>query len=68
MTDGKTLGPGGRRTPRPRKREAGLRLRRGEDLESAPRALGVTAATLSDQGDAFLAGGDAEHQAGRASS
>jgi hypothetical protein len=40
------LGRGGRMS-RPRKRDAVLRLLRGEDLEILSRALGVTAATLS---------------------
>ena len=44
---------------RPRKREAVLRLLRGEDLETVSRALGVTAATLAGWRDAFLAGGEA---------
>jgi transposase len=41
---------------RQRKRDAVLRLLRGEDLELVSRALGVTAATLSGWRDAFLAG------------
>jgi transposase-like protein len=44
---------------RQRKRDAVLRLLRGEDLETISRALGVTAATLSGWRDAFLAGGEA---------
>jgi transposase len=40
------LGRGGRMS-RPRKRDAVLRLLRGEDLETLSRALGVTAATLT---------------------
>jgi transposase-like protein len=44
---------------RPRKREAVLRLLRGEDLETVSRALGVTAAALAGWRDAFLAGGEA---------
>ena len=44
---------------RQRKRDAVLRLLRGEDLETVSRALGVTAATLSGWRDAFLAGGEA---------
>ena len=40
------LGRGGRMS-RKRKRDAVLRLLRGEDLEMLSRALGVTAATLS---------------------
>lgn len=53
-------GPGrGGRMSRQRKREAVLRLLRGEDLETVSRALGVTAATLSGWRDAFLAAGEA---------
>jgi len=44
---------------RQRKRDAVLRLVRGEDLETVSRELGVTAATLSDWRDAFLSGGEA---------
>src|SRR3954466_6588447 len=44
---------------RPRKREAVLRLLRGEDLETVSRALGVTAATLAGWRDASPAGGGA---------
>lgn len=44
---------------RQRKRDAVLRLLRGEDLESVSRSLGVTAATLSGWRDAFLAAGEA---------
>lgn len=44
---------------RQRKRDAVLRLLRGEDLEIVSRSLGVTAATLSGWRDAFLAGGEA---------
>ena len=44
---------------RQRKAAAVLRLLRGEDLETVSRALGVTAATLSDWHDAFLAAGEA---------
>jgi hypothetical protein len=41
-----TAGPGrGGRMSRQRKRDAVLRLLRGEDLETVSRALGVTAAT-----------------------
>jgi transposase-like protein len=43
---------------RQRKRDAVLRLLRGEDLELVSRALGV-AATLSGWRDAFLAAGEA---------
>src|SRR5262249_5746899 len=42
-----------------RKTEAILRLLRGEDLEALSRELGVTAATISLWGDAFLDGGKA---------
>ena len=52
------LGRGGRLSRR-RKRDAVLRLLRGEDLEIVSRALGVTAATLSGWALAFLAAGDA---------
>jgi transposase len=56
--DGPGLGRSGRMS-RARKREAVLRLRRGEDLETVSRALGVTAATLSGWRDVFLAAGEA---------
>src|ERR1700709_74239 len=52
------LGRGGRMS-RQRKRDAVLRLLRGEDLDTVSRALGVTAATLSGWRDAFLDGGEA---------
>jgi hypothetical protein len=42
-----------------RKREAVLRLLRGEDLELVSRDLGVTAAALSGWREAFLAAGEA---------
>ena len=58
MTDAAGLGRGGRMS-RQRKRDAVLRLLRGEDLETVSRALGVTAAPLSGWRDAFLAGGEA---------
>src|SRR5690349_1268299 len=48
-----------RRTSAGRKREAVLRLLRGEDLELISRELGVTAAELSGWRDAFLAAGEA---------
>src|SRR5919202_1696062 len=51
-------GRGGRMS-RPRKREAVLRLLRGEDLETVSRSLGVAAATLAGWRDAFLTGGEA---------
>jgi hypothetical protein len=41
-----------------RKREAVLRLLRGEDLEPVSRELGVTAAELSGRREAFLAAGE----------
>ena len=56
--EGPGLGHGGRMS-RPRKREAVLRLLRGEDLELVSRRLGVTAATLTGWRDDFLAGGEA---------
>ena len=53
-------GPGrGGRMSRQRKRDAVLRLVRGEDLETVSRELGVTAATLSGWRDAFLLAGEA---------
>ena len=52
------LGRGGRLS-RQRKRDAVLRLLRGEDLEIVSRALGVTADTLSRWQQAFLAAGAA---------
>ena len=53
-------GPGrGGRMSRRRKRDAVLRLLRGEDLETVSRALGVTAAALTAWRDAFLAAGEA---------
>ena len=53
-------GPGrGGRMSRQRKRDAVLRLLRGEDLETGSRSLGVTAAALTAWRDAFLAGGEA---------
>ena len=53
------LGRAGRMS-RQRKRDAVLRLLRGEDLEMVSRSLGVTAATLAAWRDAFLAGGEAK--------
>ena len=53
-------GPGrGGRMSRQRKRDAVLRLLRGEDLEMASRSLGVTAAALTGWRDTFLAAGEA---------
>jgi transposase-like protein len=54
-----------RRMSAGRKREAVLKLLRGEDLELVSRELGVTAAELSDWREAFLAGGEASLGAGR---
>jgi Transposase len=48
-----------RRMSAGRKREAVLRLLRGEDLEPVSREHGVTAAELSGWRDAFLAAGEA---------
>src|SRR3712207_163332 len=54
------VGPGrAGRMSRQRKRDAVLRLLRGEDLETLSRALGVTAATLAGWQEAFLAAGEA---------
>ena len=50
------LGRGGRLS---RKRDAVLRLLRGEDLETLSRALGVTAATLTGWQDTFVSAGEA---------
>ena len=59
-TTGGAVGPGrGGRMSRRRKRDAVLRLLRGEDLETVSRALGVTAAALAAWRDAFLAAGEA---------
>src|SRR3954471_23470 len=52
------LGRGGRMS-RKRKRDAVLRLLRGEDLETLSRALGATAATLTGWRDTFVAAGEA---------
>ena len=52
------LGRGGRMS-RQRKRDAVLRLLRGEDLETLSRALGVTAATLTGWQDTFVVAGEA---------
>ena len=51
-------GRGGRMS-RQRKTVAVLRLLRGEDLELVSRSLGVTAATLTNWRDTFLAAGEA---------
>jgi transposase len=59
-TERSGVGPGrGGRMSRQRKRDAVLRLLRGEDLETLSRALGVTAATLTEWQEAFLAAGEA---------
>ena len=47
---------GGRFSAR-RKQEAVMRLLRGEDLETLSRELGVTAGTVSQWREQFLAGG-----------
>ena len=47
------------RMSRQRKRDAVLRLLRGEDLDTVSRSLGVTAATLGGWREAFLDGGEA---------
>src|SRR3954467_973368 len=52
------LGRGGRMS-RKRKRDAVLRLLRGEDLETLSRALGATAATLTGWQETFVAAGEA---------
>ena len=57
QTDTVGAGRGGRMS-RQRKRDAVLRLLRGEDLDTVSRSLGVTAATLSGWRDAFRDGGD----------
>jgi hypothetical protein len=61
MGDGKEkvsrLGRGGRMSLK-RKRDAVVRLLRGESLELVSRDLGVTAARLSNWRERFLSGGD----------
>lgn len=42
-----------------RKADAVMRLLKGEDLDTLSRELGVTAATLSEWREAFLAGAEA---------
>ena len=62
MTDGTTDGPGpdhDEGMSRPDKRDAVLRLLRGEDPELVSRDLGVTAANLTGWRDDFLAAGEA---------
>src|SRR5207302_11189097 len=55
-----TVGTGrGGRMSRQRKRDAVVRLLRGEDLETVSRSLGVTASTLTTWPDAFLAAREA---------
>ena len=64
---GSTQGTNGWSEPRPergrfssrRKAEAVLRLLHGEELDALSRALGVTAATLAQWRERFLAGGQA---------
>ena len=59
-TAAEVAGPGrGGWISRQRKRDAVLRLLRGEDLETLSRTLGVTAATLSSWRDTFLSAGEA---------
>ncbi len=50
-------GRGGRMTVK-RKREAAVRLLRGEDLEMVSREMGVTAARLTNWREAFMTGGE----------
>ena len=50
-------GRGSRMTVK-RKREAVIRLLRGEDLETVSRDLGVTAAMLTSWREAFMTGGE----------
>ena len=60
VQDAGVAAPGrGGRMSRQRKRDAVLRLLRGEDLETVSHSLGVTAATLSGWREAFLAAGKA---------
>jgi transposase-like protein len=59
---GATVAPG-RRMTACRKRDAVLRLLRGEPLEIVARELGVTAADLSGWRDAFLEAGAASLKA-----
>ena len=64
---GSTQGTNGRSEPRPergrfssrRKAEAVLRLLHGEELDALSRELGVTAETLAQWRERFLAGGQA---------
>src|SRR5262245_54027611 len=58
MSNSTTSSERGRFSSR-RKTDAVLRLLRGESLELLSRELGVTAATLSNWRDDFLAGGQA---------
>lgn len=57
-TPAEIAGEAGRFSSR-RKREAVLRLWRGQDLDTLSRELGVTAARLSEWRDLFLLGGEA---------
>src|SRR4051812_37674369 len=59
-TDAGAVGPGrGGRVSRPRKREAGLRLLRREDLETVTRARGVAPAARRAWGASSLSAGGA---------
>lgn len=58
-TDASGAGPRERRFSAAKKAEAAMRLLRGESLDVLSRELAVTAATLSEWRDAFLAGGEA---------
>ncbi|MBW2618143.1 MAG: hypothetical protein JRC92_04650 [Deltaproteobacteria bacterium] len=49
------------RAPVKRKREAAVRLLRGEYLEMVSRDMGVTEATLTNWREAFMASGDVAH-------
>ena len=70
---GSTQGTNGWSEPRPergrfssrRKAEAVLRLLHGEELDALSRELGVTAATLAQWRERFLAGGQHRSRAGR---
>ena len=56
---GTTAAPRDQRFSARKKREAITRLLRGETLDALARELGVTAATLSEWRDTFLAAGEA---------
>lgn len=57
--DGKPAAPRKRRMSAKKKREAVLRILRGEDLELVSREIGTTAADLSGWRDSFLEAGAA---------